>query len=817
MCGEPWHRKKLQLLPGTARRLGPSARSRSHPADARGHTQPPRHVRALRAGVEEPTCRTAERPEQPERRRATRASAMSDWAPEDPTRRLRGHKSGQYFLYSRHPRPRCGRSLGLPHVSGCTCVRGPGPTFHHSANARIGLYLCAVSFFPQASGVLATCSPCRILVCKKVWTAGSGWGQWKQRRLADGSIELIPFGDRCDRCNPVYQAHETEGPWESVADKTNASEEQSAKWVKEQEMAAPGATKPWLGTEVALGRTAGTLIKSKFRGWTPAQFKKAMGRSHEELGYRLALLADTYGNLYQGLLMLDDGTLPAIGLRYIRYLDVHTMMKELMMKPEQQLHANQGRDVFNFLNQAERSGGKEDQVNKFMRLNGISPDDVNERIQAVERGENLAARGLEGDGDLPLSQEGDVLAEEVEETVLPQLSITAPAMTPPKKKPRLSRGSKDSMSSALDTEGDPRSPTTQKINGICLDDLLSGLNRAQKVRRFKEYMEERKAFVMRLEDPNEKKIEMTKVARLEKAWNTISVAQSFGNKSTILGWSDEEYVANVKTLQEYGAMHTDAQELTMVDRFITKDSEKGRQTFETEDWDDAIDRAHAQPNLEEDGDFDPLNPTLRELTRGDDQICEAAEEIALSHFLQPLLNALSVENKVKIIDLLQHFGNRYNETNAQCPKVARDIMGRAGETGTRTGDPWNTDRGAMEHGPGGVEHGPGRLEHGPAAMEHGPGRMEHGPGRGRWNTEGGLFGLPRVSGCTCVRAPRGPTFHNSANARIGLYLCAVSANARIGLYLCAVVPVLSGDCEFVNEHCLNDASLDPHPGPFQYR
>ena len=191
----------------------------------------------------------------------------------------------------------------------------------------------------------------------------------------------------------------------------------------------------------------------------------------------------------------------------------------------------------------------------------------------------------------------------------------------------------------------------------------------------------------------------------------------------------------------------------MVDRFITKDSEKGRQTFETEDWDDAIDRAHAQPNLEEDGDFDPLNPTLRELTRGDDQICEAAEEIALSHFLQPLLNALSVENKVKIIDLLQHFGNRYNETNAQCPKVARDIMGRAGETGTRTGDPWNTDRGAMEHGPGGVEHGPGRLEHGPAAMEHGPGRMEHGPGRGRWNTEGGLFGLPRIGLYMCAGPP----------------------------------------------------------------
>ena len=49
--------------------------------------------------------------------------------------------------------PGCGRSLGLPHVSGCTCVRVPrGPTFHLSANARIELYQCAVSFFPQASG-----------------------------------------------------------------------------------------------------------------------------------------------------------------------------------------------------------------------------------------------------------------------------------------------------------------------------------------------------------------------------------------------------------------------------------------------------------------------------------------------------------------------------------------------------------------------------------------------------------------------------------------------------------------------------------------
>jgi hypothetical protein len=202
-----------------------------------------------------------------------------------------------------------------------------------------------------------------------------------------------------------------------------------------------------------------------------------------------------------------------------------------------------------------------------MRLSAHKPSDIRDRIQAIQDGRPVDT--VEGD-ELPLSQREDFGADE--STVILDAPALVPAPTTPTstdKRRRRSGAASEAGASGptIIDHGDTRSPTTQKVNCVNLSELLIGVSRGQKIRRFREHIDEKKLAVSK-QPAEEQQVEAEKVKRMEKGYAVMLASLSFTPAVNVLSWSEEEYLENMQLLKEFGAEYTSEQEEFMIERFV---------------------------------------------------------------------------------------------------------------------------------------------------------------------------------------------------------------------------------------------------------
>ena len=135
-----------------------------------------------------------------------------------------------------------------------------------------------------------------------------------------------------------------------------------------------------------------------------------------------------------------------------------------------------------------------------------------------------------------LSSAQDVDGSEELGTVLNMIepSLRHNPLTPPSTRKKKTDSSGTGVESTVIDEGDPSSPTTQRCNSIMLDELIKpGNAKRQKLRRFREFIDERKAAYITMRDGPEKTAEGRKIDRLEKAWDIMQTARYFATGSIL--------------------------------------------------------------------------------------------------------------------------------------------------------------------------------------------------------------------------------------------------------------------------------------------
>ena len=151
---------------------------------------------------------------------------------------------------------------------------------------------------------------CRIKLCRNKFVKGTKqWGELVVVKLTNGKEEIVAVGDMCGDCLPVYKSRELEGTWLEVSDKVNSSQQSLGDWMLSVRYSKGQLIKPWHPGLVSSKRESGVAAQVKLRGTTPAQFVQIFTTSHDDLGYKCSLLPDLAGELCQGILLRDDGSL----------------------------------------------------------------------------------------------------------------------------------------------------------------------------------------------------------------------------------------------------------------------------------------------------------------------------------------------------------------------------------------------------------------------------------------------------------------------------------------------------------------------------
>ena len=251
---------------------------------------------------------------------------------------------------------------------------------------------------PTAPGDLQ----CEIIVCGEKFVAGGNWGQWREITSANGSIRVEPFGFRCAPCEIVRKSEEMTGDWEQIKVRVNGNVGEGKKWMRARYYASEGSVKPWWDKSVNSNKGYGDRIKLKLRGFTAAQFERIprfRGKTWTELGYKHSLIPDYRGQMYNGLLLIDDGTLGKEGLRYEKYLDIQTLLEEQIMQPNQMVREKQAEEVVAQLQKSRKAGGLESNISRTLRLNALDPAEVGQRVQGI------IPDNVDEETGFPLSQE----------------------------------------------------------------------------------------------------------------------------------------------------------------------------------------------------------------------------------------------------------------------------------------------------------------------------------------------------------------------------------------------------------------------------
>ena len=391
------------------------------------------------------------------------------------------------------------------------------------------------------------------------------------------------------------------------------------------------------------------------------------------------------------------GKIGKVGVRYTRYLDVSAMMGEHIVEASGQVCLNQPTQAFNILNQPMLSGGREDAIHKTMRLSAIAPEESRKRLQDYHDG--VLMEGLADDGELPTTQDqgiednASVVLSVAQPSVIEQPAPSTPPGAASARKSRASTGSHRSNSTDLDVVGDPTSPTTKRINSIHLDDLVAGENRAPKIRRFKEFMEEKKVAAVRLEEPT-RTLECNRVKRMEDAYEVMEVGLAFTNLDNILAWEDEDYEKKTTTMVKFGVVFTPAQEEAMTERLLIKTVNELENNMCVKDWEVAVSMAKPEKGT---GEFDCSSPKASDLSIPDSMMVLFSFRMVKEQFLAPLLRRCTAEHWKPTKDLLLSLAEMFVDQEPNTSKIFLEA-GIAISTLLRAAahvlDPFDTDNAA---------------------------------------------------------------------------------------------------------------------------
>ncbi|CAK0873090.1 unnamed protein product, partial [Prorocentrum cordatum] len=453
---------------------------------------------------------------------------------------------------------------------------------------------------------------CRIQVCKKTWQPGQPWGAWAEVVHPSGRTELIPTGDRCAGCHPVWLSHEMRGTWEHIAAEVNSSDAKSKAWEQSKVHAEnPDGVKPFFPGHVDVERRSGCMIQVKYRGLTPANFVEHFKQSVEETNIKLSMLIDTKGNQYHGVCVVDDGSIPkGLGIVCKWYYDTSVLCGESKMTPFTQ----------------------EDPMVRTMRLASWEPADIHARIKAPKDGATVP-------DELP--EDGANAAEEIREISDGRSLHGAGAPMSPKKRIR-GKSMAESVRTTIEASKDPSSPTTQKINSIVLEDLIGGVNRSQKLRRSKESFGSMKVAATTMNEP-EKEHTLEKARRMESAYDVFSTAVAFSTASNIVTWDDRTYKASIDTITSYGVAFTLDQEKMMCLRAANMATTGLTVSSAFDKWSQAY--GVIKPDGPVDAvEFDPFAPLVSTVAASAKDLVKFSEELLMSHFIGPVVEGITFEN-----------------------------------------------------------------------------------------------------------------------------------------------------------------------------
>ena len=213
----------------------------------------------------------------------------------------------------------------------------------------------------------------------------------------------------------------------------------------------------------------------------------------------------------------------------------------------------------------------------------------------------------------------------------------------------------------IDT-GPAESPTTQKINAIGLEDLIAGVNKRQKLRRFKEWVDEKILNTAELPDGPQKEIEKSRIARLENA----QMAKDFST-DCVLAWDDAAYAQKIALMNQHGVVFLQHQMEIMAERNIMKTSQHGK-TLQIQDWEACIESTLPDPTGDDD-EWNSACPKTREILATDDALVKFTQSMVIKYFIKPVLAKVTRENLEATIQLFEDFGNRFVQTTEQASKA----------------------------------------------------------------------------------------------------------------------------------------------------